>query len=91
MPISRNHVRRVCGGDAYDVYCASLRRRLSELNESELRHYVQRAQANAAAAGRASRKRAGRCAPGRVEFLSGALSRLEGRLRVLSGPASRAE
>ncbi len=83
MPISRDRVRRICSSEEYDLYCASLRLKLPELNEPELRVYIERARGlvKPAPAGEGV---AVRRAARKAGLLAGALSRFEGRLRALA-------
>ena len=90
MPISRKQVRQVCSPDEYEVYSASLRVRLPELPPSELHTYIQRARTLVGRMGQGARKdRAFRRTPRKMDLLSGALSRFEGRLRVLAEEKAR--
>lgn len=83
MPISRERVRRLCTGEEFELYTASLRVSLAALAPEALRSCVLRtgnvlgaphAPGRTSSKGVRLRKR---------DLLAGALSRFEGRLRAL--------
>lgn len=86
MPISRTYVQLVCSKDEYEIYSASLRVALPELRPAQLQAYIRRARKLVGDAGLERRgRRVFRRVPLKAELLSGALSRFEGRLRILAG------
>lgn len=86
MPISRTYVQLVCSKDEYEIYSASLRVALPELRPAQLQSYIRRARKVIGVAGVERRgRRVFRRVPLKAELLSGALSRFEGRLRILAG------
>ena len=89
MPISRKQVRQLCSPDEYELYCASLRLSLPELRMPQLQTYVRRARFLMGRLGALKKTRAPGPprAPRKVDLLSGALSRFEGRLRLLATKA----
>jgi hypothetical protein len=92
MPISRKHVRLVCTKDEYEIYIASLRLRLPELQISELHSYIKRTRDVIGAAKlRRSKTKGPRLFLRKADLLSGALTRFEGRLRVLARTKPRDE
>lgn len=102
MPISREAVRKVCSGDEFELYNASLRLALPRLSPETLRTCAARMREIVAA----SRRRSSGKAPALPEakpagdrsvirvrlrkgdLLAAALSRFEGRLRDLDGRTS---
>jgi len=85
MPISRKQVRQGCSPDEYEIYCSSLRLKLPKLPVPVLRLCILRARQLILKRGRGPRKPLNaRRSPRMRDLLSGALSRFEGRLKVLA-------
>ena len=93
MPVSREAVRKVCSGDEFELYNASLRLALPRLSPVSLRICTARLREIVAGS-----RRKPKAAPAvdrsvihvrlrKGDLLAAALSRFEGRLRDLDRPA----